>query len=227
MNRRSLSLAALAVVPMCVTGCSILQPRPDRTRYYSLSAVAGPGQPGEQPMGGDLTVGLGPLKLPDYLNRTERAIRVGPNQLRYIEDDRWAEPIDANVARVLSQDLTARLGTARVLVLPTLQSARRTYDVPLEILRFESTANGNAELDARWGIKDGKTGEFLFTAETQIVEPATDSGTDAAVAALSRALGRWSDEIGAALTRVRATPSPSSAEDGRPTRRKGSKESRR
>jgi uncharacterized lipoprotein YmbA len=193
MNRRSLSLAALAVATMWVTGCSILQPRPE-------------------------------LKLPDYLNRTERAVRVGPNQLRYIEDDRWAEPIDANVARVLSQDLTARLGTARVLVLPTLQATRRTYDVPLEILHFESTANGNAELEARWGIKDAQTGAILLTTETHVTEPAQGADTAAAVAALSRALDRWSEEIAAAVPRVRAAHPTSSAEDGRPTRGKGSKE---
>ena len=227
MNRRSLSLAALAVATMCVTGCSILQPRPDRTRYYFLSAVAGPGQPSEQPVGGDLTVGLGPLKLPDYLSRTERAVRVGPNQLRYIEDDRWAEPMDANVARVLSQNLTAHLGTARVVVLPTLQAARRTYDVPLEILRFESTANGNAELHARWGIKDAQTGEIVLTTETHVAESAQGADAAAAVAALSRALDRWSEEIAAAVLRVRAAHPTSSAEDDRPTRRKGSEEPRR
>ncbi|MFI5398264.1 MAG: membrane integrity-associated transporter subunit PqiC [Candidatus Binatia bacterium] len=212
MTRRLSLVAAVTVTALLTAGCgSLLAPRPNRTRFYFLSPAAEASDANKQASDVDLTVGLGPLKLPDYLNRTQQAVRVGPNQIRFLEDDRWAEALDANVVRVLSQNLTARLGNVRVLTLPTFLAPPRAYDVPLEILRFESTASGDAELSARWGIKDGKTDTLLVTAETHLVEPATGSGADAAVAALSRALGHWSDEIGAALTRVRAAQPPSTA----------------
>jgi uncharacterized lipoprotein YmbA len=200
--------AGLLLVILFAAGCSsLLAPRPNRARFYILSMTADTGAASERGTEVDLTVGLGPLKLPDYLNRPQRAVRVGPNQIRFLDDERWAEMLDANIVRVLSENLTARLGNARVLTLPTFIAQPRAYDVPLEILRLDSTAKGDAELSARWGIKDGKTGTFLVTRETHIVEPATGSDADAAVAALSRVLGRWSDDIGAALTRLRATRS--------------------
>jgi hypothetical protein len=198
----------------------MLAPRPNLTCYYFLSAMTNGGPTSERTPAIGLTVGLGPLKLPEYLNRTERAVRVGPNQLRFLENQRWTEPLEANVSRVLSQNLRERLETARILTLPTVLAVRRAYDVPLEILRFESTGKGDAELSARWGIKDGKTDEILVANETHIVEPATGPDAEAAVAALSRALGRWSDEIGSALLQVSAAhPVPAAKEGGRPSGR--------
>ncbi len=221
MIRRTPLLAALVVTALLASGCSsLLAPRPNLTCYYFLSPMTNGGPTTERTADVGLTVGLGPLKLPEYLNRTERAVRVGPNQLRFLENQRWAEPLEANVGRVLSQNLRGRLETARILTLPTALAVRRAYDVPLEILRFESTGKGDAELSARWGIKDGKTDEILFTHETDIVEPATGRDADAAVAALSRALGRWSDEIGAALVQVSAAhPVPAAKEGDRPSGR--------
>src|SRR5436190_18323269 len=103
MIRRTALLISVAITTLLITSCSsLLAPRPDRTRYYVLSAVASTSSTATQ---ADFIVGLGPLKLPDYLNRSERAIRVGANQIRFSEDERWAEPPDANIIRVLSQDL--------------------------------------------------------------------------------------------------------------------------
>jgi uncharacterized protein len=227
MSRRFLSLAALAVATLGLAGCTILQPRPNRTQYYSLSAVSGTGRASEQPTETNLAVGLGPLKLPDYLKRTERAVRVGPNQFRFLEEERWVEPIDTSIVRVLSQDLTERFGSVYVVTLPSFQTVRRAYDVPVEILSFESMPNGDAELHARWGIKDAQTGEILLNTETHITEAAAGTDADASVAALSRTLDRWSDEIAAALRRVHAAPPVSNTESAPATLRKGGKELRR
>jgi uncharacterized protein len=199
------STLALAAATLFAAGCSgILAPRPNLTRYYLLSPMAEGAATSERGSDVEFTVGLGPLQLPDYLNRTERAVRVGPNQMRFLENERWAEPLDVSVTRVLSQNLTGRLERIRVVTLPTILPVQCAYDVPLEILRFESTAKGDAELDARWSIKDGKTGKILITNETRFVEPAKGPGADAAITALNRALGRWSDEIASTLLRVSA-----------------------
>lgn len=221
MIRRTPLMAALVATALLAVGCSsLLAPQPNLTRYYFLSPMTDAGRPSTLTANVGLRIGLGPLKLPDYLNRTERAVRVGPNQIRFMENQCWAEPLDANVGRVLSQNVRVRLEAAQVVTLPTTLAVRRAYDVPIEILRFDSTGKGAAELSARWGIKDSKTDEVLFTHETDIVEPATGSDTEAAVAALSRALGRWSDEIASALVQVSAAhPMPAAKEGERPSGR--------
>ena len=209
MTRHRPPMVPLAIAVLLIAGCSsLLAPLPDRTRYYVLSAAPKAADVSGSAVEVDFTVGLGPLEIPDYLNRSERAVRLGPNRMRFHDNERWAEALDASTLRVLLQDLAARLGNARVIALPTLVSARRTYDVPLQILRFESTANGDAGLEARWGIKDSATDEILFSGETHLVEPAGGTDTEAAVAALSRVLDRFSEQIATALTRVRATHPP-------------------
>jgi uncharacterized lipoprotein YmbA len=205
MTRSLFAIIALFAVTLPGAGCSVLAPRPNLARHYFLSADAAAQRTNAEAGQIDSTVGLGPLKLADYLNRAERAVRVGPNQIRFMENEYWAESLDANILSVLSQNLTARLGPARVVTLPTSLGGHRTYDVPLEILRFESTPKGDAELHARWEVKDTQAAELLLTTETHITEPAQSADPGAAVAALSRALSRWSEEIAAALERLRAT----------------------
>ena len=77
--------AGLLLMTLFAAGCSsLLAPRPNRTRFYVLSSTADVGAASERGTAVDFAVGLGPLKLPDYLNRTQRAVRVGPNQLRFL-----------------------------------------------------------------------------------------------------------------------------------------------
>jgi uncharacterized lipoprotein YmbA len=210
-------MVPLAIAVLLIAGCgSLLAPRPDRTRYYVLSAAPKAADMSGSAPERELTVGLGPLEIPDYLDRRERVVRLGPNRMRFHENERWAESLDASILRVLSQDLTARLGNARVITLPTFVAPRRTYDVPVRILQFDSATNGDAVLEASWGIKDGVTGEILFSGETHLTEPAGGTDTQAAVAALSRALDRFSERIATTLTRVRAAhPPPASGQTGR------------
>jgi len=226
--RRIPTVVALLAIALCGAGCSLLAPIPTRTRFYSLSAIPAAGPSLESPTGDRRIVGLGPIKLPDYLNRSARAIRLGPNQVRFDDDERWAEPLDTNVARVLSQDLAVKLADTEVVTVPTFLGARRVFDVPVEILRFESTATGVAELHARWAIEDGQTGDILLIMETHLTEPATAATADAAVAALSRALDHCSEEIAAAVVRLQATrpPAPAVTVEQPPASRRTRKSSR-
>lgn len=196
----------LALVAVLLAGCgSVLAPRPDRTRYYMLSQSPTENLQVQPVSPRDLVVGIGPLRLPDYLARSERVVRLGDNQLRFMQEERWAEPLEAGIGRVLLQGLTIRLPDARILNLPTLSSLPRTYDVPVEVLSLLSTANGDAELHARWSIKPSGKKDILLVGETRLIEPARGDDAAAAVAALSRALDRCSEEITAAIVRLPTT----------------------
>jgi len=47
---------------------------------------------------GDATIGLGPIRLPELLDRPQIVIRTGSNRLQLAEDRRWAESLAENIS---------------------------------------------------------------------------------------------------------------------------------
>jgi hypothetical protein len=173
--------------------------RPDASKFFTLAPLA---ENGDDRAGGGATrlwLGLGPIVLPGYLERTQLVRRVGPNEVKLAESDRWAEPLAEGVAHTLQRNLTVLLGAERVVLHPWSLATRVDLRVDLEVLRFEPAADGGAELKARWTVRDGTGTRLLAARESQLTEPPSGRETAAAVAAMSRALGGLSTEIARAV----------------------------
>ena len=220
MTPRMIRLGGLILCALSA-GCSMLAPVADRSRYYTLSAVSD--APAERPSasprqtgtGGDIVYGLGPIKLPTYLDRHEIATRISPTEISYSPTDRWAEPLSTTVASVLLQDLSALLATDRIVPYPWLDNVKADYQIAISIVRFESDAAGASQLTARWAIRDVRTAAYVVTKETSLTSPSHSGDGSAKAAALSAMLGDLSQEIAAAL---RSLPAPAPAPT--PSRRK-------
>lgn len=192
----TLALALLA--PACM-----LRPRPDPTRFYVLAASA----PDHPPVPGSLVVGLGPIKMPGYLQQPMLATRVEGTQIRYADVDRWVEPLPTLFGRVLGQDLSALLG-ARVVPYPWYRTTPLDVAVRVEVTSFEAAA-GTATLGACWTIVDSPAKTVCRDGCSSIVEVADGSGARALVAALSRAVGELAERLADAIRscpRIEASP---------------------
>ena len=197
-RRRRSSLAVLTAclaAALALAGCAESQP----TRFYTLSGLAaGTGEtlPALAP---DITVGVGPVTLPAYLDRPQLVTRAGSNRMVLADFDSWAEPLDGLFARVLADNLALLLGTDDVLLLPQRRPTPLDYQVEVDVARFDVDADGNANLDARWWVY-GRGGERLLqSGRSTITEAASPGDYAAAAAALSRALGAMSTEIAEAI----------------------------
>lgn len=193
---------------LAAAGCSFLAPQPDTSQYFVLAPITEAAAPPTDDSMRDVIVGIGPLRLPDYLLRYQIATRVAPNRLVFAESERWAEPIENNFARVLSQNLVCLLHTERVVTLPTYIATPLTYEVPMEVVQFEREAGGRVTLWARWAVQDATTHGILHAAESQLSAVAEGPAMDAAVAAQSRVLADLSREVAAALRAAHARPAP-------------------
>jgi len=184
-----------AVFTLLVAGCMGLGRQPDASKFFTLTPVAedaaGPAVGGE----GKLSVGLGPILLPGYLVRTQLVRRVGPNEIKLAESDRWAEPLGEAFGRTLRQNLVHLLGADRVVVYPWPIATRVDLRVSVEVLRFEPGTDGSAELAARWTVREGTGADVIAARDSDLREPASGGDTAAAVGAMSRALSRLSGEI--------------------------------
>jgi uncharacterized lipoprotein YmbA len=181
-------------------GCTFLQPQPDPSRYFVLTPLEQRGEPAPR----KLMLGLGPVRFPEYLARPQLVRRTGRNQLHISQIEMWAEPLERNFKRVLSQDLGALLGTQEILLHPWFTSISIDYEIPMEVLRFEPDEEGTVRLEARWGIREPKEDRLLYSAESRVAEAATDASTEATVTAMSAAVGKLSEEIAREIRRVSA-----------------------
>jgi len=189
---------AIAVVCL-LTGCAGLGPRPDRSRFFTLTPLA-PEAAGAAAAGRpDLSLRLGPIVFPGYLDRLSIVRRTKANEIAISATDRWAEPLRDAFPITLRQNLIVLLGTPRVVLYPSFRPERPELAVELAVLRFEGGVNGDAELTAHWNVVRVADGAILLRRTSDIVERANGRDTDAEVAALSRALGTLSREIATAV----------------------------
>jgi hypothetical protein len=187
----------MAVVATCLLLASCANTSP--TRFYTLSSLSA--TPGETPgmASRDLTVAVGPVTLPEYLNRPQLVTRDGSNQVRLADFDSWIEPVQGLFARTLVENLSVLLGTDDVLLMPQRRPVRPDYQVEVEVTRFDVDTSGNAVLDARWWVLDERGEAVLRNGRSTIVQPATIGDQAAAAQALSGALIGMSREIAGAI----------------------------
>jgi uncharacterized protein len=196
-------------------GCSVLSPQPDRSKFFILSPVSDSGgmtaKPSSTSPDSQLTIGVGPVDFPDYLRRLPVVTRVGPTQVDLSDERRWAEPLDKNFTRVLSENLATLLHTQRIEKYPWSLRTKVDYQIEIHVQRFETTGDGQSQLIASWIIRDGQSGKILYASETTTGAPA---GTDeaSASAALSSDLATLSKEIATRVTELNQHRTPNSLE---------------
>lgn len=167
--------------------CSLTQPVRDTASRHLLDATV-PGRPGSasQP-----SLALAKPVLPAYLDRQQLVARAPGDTLTELDDELWAEPLDAGIARVLAANLSRLTGSGAIR--PSGGFVSLDYDALLELRvdRFEPDATGPVILEASWRIQPvtgDDTAFHSFRAEIPIA--AVPSTAAAQVAAMNEALAR-------------------------------------
>ncbi|MGH7813203.1 MAG: PqiC family protein [Candidatus Binataceae bacterium] len=199
---RAMKILGAGALAIAIAGCSsILAPQPDRTKFYVLTPVPESATPAQNGAPNGRVIGLGPVKLPAYLDRPEIVTRAAPNRIELSKIDRWAEPLHGNFVQVLSRDLSARLGAGRIVRFPWYSTTPIDLQVRLEVYRFETGAQGTAHLTAGWTLVNGAGTTVLYNGQSDISENAKAGDATEAAAALSRAVNVLSGQIAAQAAR--------------------------
>jgi uncharacterized protein len=184
MMDRLVALAIVCILAALAAGCAS-----SPSRFYTLSATATPSAASAK-----LSVAVGPVSVPAAVDQPQIVVSTSANQVTFDDFNRWASPLQDNIARVVAENLVAQLGTPRVTLFPQTLNADVDYRVQIEIRNFESAPGKSASLDAVWTVrrtKDGKT----ETGRTSAREKIDDGGYEALAAAHSRGVARLSQDI--------------------------------
>lgn len=168
-----------------------------RESFYTLSALEGAPAAAPPAAAAAIAIGVGPVVVPESVDRTPMVVRTGPNEVDIDDFHRWAEPLKTAIPRVLAENLSRELGTPRVLA-SRAGNVAVDFRVAVEIQRFDSSFQDGATIDALWTITPTKGGTAR-TGRTLAKEPAAAATYAAVAAAHSRALARIAAEIAAAM----------------------------
>lgn len=182
-----------------LTGCSS-----PREAYYTLSAGAAVN--GATPASGEsaYSIAVGPITLPEVVDRPQFVLRAGPNEVTFVELHRWAGPLKSEIPRIIAENLAADLNVKRVAAYPQSAGDNADYRVLVDIQRFDSTMGESVTIDALWTIKRASDGA-LQTGRSTARESGSGGTYEAVAAAHSRALATISREIAEAI-RLISTP---------------------
>jgi len=181
---------------LSVSGCMNFSPMSDPSRFFMVTPLPQSEQsrPDTDKVN-SVFLGIGPIRFPAYLDREQIVTRTAQKRLDISENDRWAEPLEENFTRVLSQNLGMLLGGARIILYPWQTSRSPKCQIEIEVLRFEPNTRQEVELLADWALIDLSNKVPLVFKKSRIARQTRTKSMEASVAALSETLGDLSREI--------------------------------
>lgn len=173
------------------------------TKYYVLSSMQSEATP-VQPLAelSDIGIGVGPIRMPMYLDRTDIVTRGSLNQVDIADFAQWAGPLQENFSRVLAENLSVLLATDKVGIFPFVRRDSIDYNITVYVTRFDGMPGDNAHLRARWSILDNRRKQSFYEKHTVVSHPTENDTTEALIGAKSQTIADLSREISKAIIEV-------------------------
>jgi uncharacterized lipoprotein YmbA len=141
-------------------------------------------------------LGIGPIRLPGYMNRPQIVTRLNNNEVHISEFNRWASPVANRIPTVLQNNLAALLPAMEVTEYSLHQHLEFTFQAIIDIVEFIGQPNGDVVLKARWIFVDksqGGTESRLYAGS--YTRKAKDKTHNSVVSAMTELLGDLSKDI--------------------------------
>jgi len=184
------------MLAVCLTvataGCS----RSPRVTFYTLEPVAQLEIAAAAAAVPAVTVG--PVTLPEVVDRPQLVLRVAPNRVNILEAHRWAEPLKSEIPRTIAENLGRLLGSSRVSSYHQHAGADAEYRVLVDIQRFEASTEGGVTVEAAWSLRR-VAGGAPKNGRSLVHEIVGAGGYDPLVAAYGRALLAVSRDLAMAI----------------------------
>ena len=176
------------------------------SRFYTLEPLQVRNGPGSTPT--EATLAVGPVELPDYVDRPQIVTRSGTNEVVIAEFERWGGSLDRQISGSLVATLRDRLAPRQIAVVPwksAVLSSGTPYRVTVSVSRFDGVLGHSVVLQARWELctRSGGKEESLGAKEASVTEHIDGSDYDALVAAMERALVRLGQQMADGIVAAR------------------------
>ena len=187
------NIALLCLISLILSCAKSSKP----VEYYMLDASVGIDN--NQILKGDEgpMIGLGPIRLPEYLDRFQMVVAVSENKYKLIDGHRWAEKLDQNISLALFKTLPAQLDTDRMIRYPWPQRPGVDFQIKIDILELNIDEKGQSQLIVQWSIKSKD--ETILNKRSSFTAQASTTDIDKMVQAQSECLTKLGQEIVSSL----------------------------
>lgn len=182
------------------TGCLSLKPTTDTTHYYTLLNTYTASLNSSNPSG--LVLGVHQIDLPGYLESPRMVTRYNEYKLDYSEYNRWAEPIDKIIGRLLQDSLESAKGIDTVSIFPWSEPLEYDYTLKIKLKRFEALGSNQALFQARWNLLKGNSDKVITEQEINIVSEWDGRDYTSFAQAMSESCGEFIRKIEATLEAI-------------------------
>jgi len=188
-------ISLILVFLFFITGCGTTKP----SKFYTLNSLKTQDTAQKTTSSNrDISIGIGPVNIPDYLDRPQMVSRTSQNELYIDEFNRWADSLDSDIARVLAENLSTLLSEEHVSVLTSMPAAAVEYRIMVNVTRFDLMPDNTFLLKTQWSISkiDGKK---VLMRESCLSEQIDGKDYGTRIAAMSRAIEMLSRDIAEAV----------------------------
>jgi len=196
---------ACAAFMLFLSGCLSVSESPN-PRFYMLKPIDASDAGSQFSVPANTIIVIGPVKIPEYQNRPQIVTQDNNKMLTFAQFDRWGEPLDSGIVRLLIEDLSMLLPGAEFERFPCNFAIPINYQVILDVIQLESNLNDGLLFVVQWSIIDSKERHMLFNKRSVFNEQINPHNYSGLVDALSRSISLLSKEIVQGLSTL---PAPS------------------
>lgn len=162
-------------------------------RFYSLEPMPGRGNVPDVAS----TIGIGPLRFPDYLNRPQIVSSGENGEVVVAEFDRWADAAASTFQRTLTANLSSLLDDTMAIEFPFGGGLLHPdYRLVAQVNQFSTDSAGLATLDISWVMVTADDTDFIPSRRSVFTAPAVSgSGYASRVAAMNETLQAFSRQV--------------------------------
>ena len=192
MSRSKVVGTAAVLLALVTSACS----RSPQVSFYQLAPLAKAEGPASRANG--LSIAVGPVTLPELVDRPQLVVGVDANRVEILESRRWAEPLKSCLPRLIAQNLGRLLGSERVASHQQYAGTGADYRVLLDFVRFQSQPGQGVTVETVWTIH-GPIGSAARTGRSLRREKVSDGGYESLLDAYDRALYGLSGDLAEAI----------------------------
>jgi len=194
---RNIGLVILCFMLISLTGCAS---KP--STYYLLNPAYMPKTSKSKVVKPIFYLGIGDINIPKYLSQPEIVTRTSTHEIKKAEFNRWAEPLQQNIERVLMTNITSSMPKVQLEQYPWPRTLTVKYRIDVNISEFDTNNNGLSILNVEWQISDGTTQKVLYKHLSVYRQQAHSENYQDIVIAMNQNLDKLSQAIVASVKKL-------------------------
>ena len=183
---------------LALSGC-ISVPNSPTPRFYVLQAVDENQVSKKINIASDVLIGVGPVKIPEYQDRPQIVTQDKEKMLKFAQFDRWGEPLDLGMTRLIRENLAVMLPEAKFTLYPWNSSVPVKYQVVVEIVQLDSDLDKDLFIVAQWLVIDVQNTKTIIIKRSEFRQSIVPQNYSGLAKTLGMACASLSSEIAEAL----------------------------